>query len=178
MRVAPEVGLGETLRSDNAQKTGGAAAMLHIRPSVFVYSRYIKCIALRDETGFSVGEFVVWPGILGEALKAFPGAILLLRGLDAIGKHDFCELMRHCLVLKKVGRISAAAIMATLFGRQRGTCNLAVEKVAHEISNFLPMRFQSEVPGIQQVILEIFEIPLVWFRAGRGEDLVILAPDN
>ena len=40
------------------------------------------------------------------------------------------------------------------------------------------MRFQREVPGVYQVVLEIPQVPLVWLRTGRWEDFIVLAPDD
>jgi len=48
--------------------------------------------------------------------------------------------------------------MTALVCRQRGTGNLSVEEVTHKTSNFFSMRFQSEVPGVYQVVLEVFEV--------------------
>ena len=40
------------------------------------------------------------------------------------------------------------------------------------------MRLQSEVPGIDYVILEIFQVPFVGLSTCWWKDLVVLSPDN
>jgi len=67
---------------------------------------------------------------------------------------------------------------AALSCRYGETVNLTVEEVAHQISNFLPVRLQSEVPGVYQVIFEILKITFVRLYACRREDFVIFSPDD
>ena len=72
----------------------------------------------------------------------------------------------------------ATAQAAALSRRYGGTFYFAVEKVAHQIGNFLPVRLQSEVPGVYEVIFEILKVPFVRFCACRREDFVIFSPDD
>src|SRR5262249_60386898 len=56
--------------------------------------------------------------------------------------------------------------------------DVPAEEVAHEPSDQVPIAFQREVPGVEQVELQSLEVALVRLRPGGREDLVVLAPGD
>src|SRR6516162_11013095 len=54
--------------------------------------------------------------------------------------------------------------------------DVPAEEVAHEPSDEVPVAFQREVAGVEQVELQRLEVPLVRLGPGRREDLVVPAP--
>ncbi len=61
---------------------------------------------------------------------------------------------------ERAAATSAAAQAAALVCRQGSVINLAVEEVAHQVSSCLTMHFQSEVPVIKKVALEVPHVGL------------------
>src|SRR5215469_7905793 len=56
--------------------------------------------------------------------------------------------------------------------------DVPAEEVSHEPGDQIPVAFQREVPGIEQVELQRLEVPLVRLGPGRREDLVVPAPHD
>ena len=55
---------------------------------------------------------------------------------------------------------------------------MPVKGVSHEPSDQVPVAFQREVAGVEQVELHRLEVSLVRLGPGRREDLVVPAPHN
>jgi hypothetical protein len=62
--------------------------------------------------------------------------------------------------------------------RYSGYIDFTFQKAADKRSDFRAMRFKCKVPGIDQVILEVIQIPLIRLGACSKEYLVFLAPDD
>src|SRR5262249_37193442 len=56
--------------------------------------------------------------------------------------------------------------------------DMPAEEVAHEPSDQVPVAFQREVAGVEQVELYRLEVSLVRLGPGRRKDLVVPAPHN
>ena len=57
-------------------------------------------------------------------------------------------------------------------------CQVTVQKFAHQVGDDLSVLLQGKVTGVEQVEIDILEIPLVGFGAFTGEDIVVLSPGN
>ena len=49
------------------------------------------------------------------------------------------------------------------------THNIPLEEIAHQVGNHFSVFLQCEVPGVEQVEVDVVQIALVWFGAFGGE---------
>jgi len=130
--------------------------MLHVRPIGLTNGGEVERVALRNIVGFSRSEFIVGTGDGLHPGIVFPRSVLVLSDFDAVGKSNVCKAVCHNHIPEKsTAATDAAAQTAALVSHQGIAIDFAIEKVAHQISYFLTVRFQSEVPCVYQVVLEI-----------------------
>ena len=54
--------------------------------------------------------------------------------------------------------------------------HMLAKELSHQLGDLVAVRFQSEVAGIEQVILQRLQVSLVRFGPGSRKDLVVLPP--
>ena len=52
------------------------------------------------------------------------------------------------------------------------------EKVPHQVGNLVAVLLEREVPCVEQVKLQVFQVSLVRLSAGCRKDFIVLSPDN
>ena len=56
--------------------------------------------------------------------------------------------------------------------------DVLAEEVPHQVGYLVAVLLQRKVSGVEQVKIQILQISLIGLSAGRGEDLIVLPPDD
>ena len=56
--------------------------------------------------------------------------------------------------------------------------DVLAEEVPHQLGDLVAVLLEGEVPGVEQVKLQVLQVALVGLGAGGREDLVVLSPDD
>src|SRR5215831_3506352 len=54
--------------------------------------------------------------------------------------------------------------------------HMLAKELSHQLGDLVAVRFQGEVAGVKQVVLQRLQVALVWLGPGGREDLVVLPP--